>query len=89
MNQHFPLTGIENEMKWKKCNDTLLGHVKKYVVRLCKTLTHAPHPYTQADRASPIHDVSEEGTMSWLTSDDKWTVGVMTMQDDHRKAAAT
>lgn len=55
-----------------------------YIVWLCKTPSH-----TQADRASPIHDASEEGAKSWLTSDDKWTVGVMTMQDDHREAMAT
>lgn len=46
-------------------------------------------PYIHADRASSIHDASEEGTISWLTSDDKWTVGVVTMQNDHREATAT
>lgn len=41
------------------------------------------------DRGSPIHDVSKKVTISWLTSDKKQTVGVMTMQDDHRLTAAT
>lgn len=44
-------------------------------------------PHKQPDKA--LFMVSEDGIISWLTSDDKWTVGVMTMQDDHREATAS
>lgn len=72
-----------NETYWEMCRNI---PIYKYTVWLCKTL---PSNLPLADGASPIHNVSEERAISWLTLDDKWTVGVMTMQDDHRTATAT
>lgn len=64
------------QVQWSlfgKCSQTCV-----YTLWLCKTLHTGMHNFPYLWR------INEERTKSWLIFYDKWAVGVMTMQVDHR-----